>query len=104
MNPKEYADYLTQLIPDTVEVLVGHSFGGKIAVHMSFIKKYKNLVLIGAPLMRKNPKKNQNFTKTLEFPEKSVFLFTHIGGWINPDIKRIIDNLRFDIMKNVLFI
>ena len=61
MNPKEYADYLTQLIPDTVEVLVGHSFGGKIAVHMSFIKKYKNLVLIGAPLMRKNPKKNQNF-------------------------------------------
>ena len=44
MNPKEYADYLTQLIPDTVEVLVGHSFGGKIAVHMSFIKKYKNLV------------------------------------------------------------
>ena len=28
---------------------------------MSFIKKYKNLVLIGAPLMRKNPKKNQNF-------------------------------------------
>ena len=40
MNPKEYAEYLTNLIPDTVEVLVGHSFGGKIAVHMSFIKKY----------------------------------------------------------------
>ena len=31
----------------------------------------------------------ENFTKTLEFPEKSVFLLTHIGGWINPDIKRI---------------
>ena len=61
MNPKEYAEYLTNLIPDTVEVLVGHSFGGKIAVHMSFIKKYEKLLLIGAPLIRKNPEVNFNF-------------------------------------------
>ena len=31
MNPKEYAEYIINLIPDTVEVLVGHSFGGKVA-------------------------------------------------------------------------
>ncbi len=61
MNPKEYAEYLTNLIPDTVEVLVGHSFGGKIAVHMSFIKKYEKLLLIGAPLIRKNRQANFNF-------------------------------------------
>ena len=42
MNPKEYAAYIINLIPDTVEVLVGHSFGGKVAVHMSFMKNYKN--------------------------------------------------------------
>ena len=40
MNPKEYAEYIINLIPDTVEVLVGHSFGGKVAVHMSFMKNY----------------------------------------------------------------
>ena len=65
MNPKEYAEYLTNLIPDTVEVLVGHSFGGKIAVHMSFIKKYKKIVLIGAPLIRKNPQTSLNFRLNL---------------------------------------
>ncbi len=61
MSPKEYAEYLSEIIPDTVEILVGHSFGGKIAVHMSFIKKYKNIVLIGAPLIRKNPTNKINF-------------------------------------------
>ena len=35
MNPKEYADYLTHLIPDRVNVLVGHSFGNLFLVAMS---------------------------------------------------------------------
>ena len=60
MNPKEYAEYIINLIPDTVEVLVGHSFGGKVAVHMSFMKNYKNLVLIGSPLIRKTPEVTLN--------------------------------------------
>ena len=65
MSPKEYAEYLSEIIPDSVEILVGHSFGGKIAVHMSFIKKYKKLVLIGTPLIRKNPEMNINFRLNL---------------------------------------
>ena len=32
-----------------------------------------------------------DFIETLEEPESSVFLLTHIGGWINPDIKEIAD-------------
>ena len=31
----------------------------------------------------------ENYVKNLDAPEKSVFLITHIGGWINPDIKKI---------------
>ena len=31
----------------------------------------------------------EKFINTLENPEESVFLLTHIGGWINPDIKKI---------------
>ena len=44
MSPKEYAEYLSEIIPDTVEILVGHSFGGKIAVHMSSVS-YTHLKL-----------------------------------------------------------
>ena len=65
MNPKEYAEYIINLIPDTVEVLVGHSFGGKVAVHMSFMKNYKNLVLIGSPLIRKTPEETMNLRLNL---------------------------------------
>ena len=42
LSPKKYAEYLADIIPSTVEVLVGHSFGGRIAVHLSQIKNYKN--------------------------------------------------------------
>ena len=30
-----------------------------------------------------------DFVENLEKPEESVFLLTHIGGWINPDVERI---------------
>lgn len=30
-----------------------------------------------------------NFIALLEKPDESVFLLTHIGGWVNPDIERI---------------
>ena len=52
LSPKKYADYLADIIPSTVEILVGHSFGGRIAVHLSQIKNYKKIVLIGTPLIR----------------------------------------------------
>ena len=34
LSPKKYAEYLADIIPSTVEILVGHSFGGRIAVHL----------------------------------------------------------------------
>lgn len=59
LSPKKYAEYLADIIPSTVEILVGHSFGGRIAVHLSQIKNYKKIVLIGTPLIRKqNTKKS----------------------------------------------
>lgn len=30
-----------------------------------------------------------NFTRQIEKPNECVFLLTHIGGWVNPDIKKI---------------
>ena len=58
-TPKEYAIYLEKIMPNSVEVIVGHSFGGRIAVHLSQIKNYKKIVLIGTPLIRKqNTKKS----------------------------------------------
>jgi len=35
-----------------------------------------------------------DFIKKLEKPSECVFLLTHIGGWINPDIKEIADLCR----------
>jgi len=51
-SPEFYADYLNELIPDSVEVIVGHSFGGTIAVNLSRLKNYKKIVVIGSPLIR----------------------------------------------------
>ena len=44
--PEFYAEYLIELIPDSVEVIVGHSFGGTVAVHLSQLKNYKKIVVI----------------------------------------------------------
>ncbi len=50
--PDFYADYLVDLIPESVEIIVGHSFGGTIAIHLSRLKNYKKIVVIGSPLIR----------------------------------------------------
>ena len=41
-SPEFYAEYLVELIPDSVEIIVGVSFGGVIAVHLSQLKKYQS--------------------------------------------------------------
>jgi perosamine synthetase len=33
----------------------------------------------------------KNFVKSLKDPSDSVFLLTHIGGWVNPDIIKIVN-------------
>ena len=60
-SPKSYAEYLIKLIPDSVDIIVGHSFGGRIAVHLSQMQNYKKIVIIASPLIRKN-KPNKRFS------------------------------------------
>ncbi len=43
LSPKKYAEYLYSLIPESVEVIVGHSFGGRIAVHLSQLREFKKV-------------------------------------------------------------
>lgn len=35
-----------------------------------------------------------SFIESIDNPEESIFLITHIGGWVNPDIKRIAELCR----------
>ena len=84
-SPKSYAEYLIKLIPDSVDIIVGHSFGGRIAVHLSQMQNYKKIVIIASPLIRKN-KPNNGF---------SVFkLYKFINKF------NIISDLRLDELKN----
>jgi len=67
-SPKQYAEYLNKLIPDSVEIIVGHSFGGRVAVHLSQLKEYKKLVIIAAPLIRsKNASNSFSIYKVFKF-------------------------------------
>ena len=53
MTPKEYALYINQFIPNSVETIVGHSYGGRVAVYLSELRKFEKLILIGVPLIKK---------------------------------------------------
>tara|TARA_B100001250_G_scaffold113924_1_gene96346 strand:- start:13043 stop:13750 length:708 start_codon:yes stop_codon:yes gene_type:complete len=69
MNPKEYAEYINQFIPNSVETVVGHSFGGRVAVHLSRLRNFEKLILIGVPLIKKQTSSGKlsilNFYKSL---------------------------------------
>ena len=71
MNPYQYAVYLDNLLPTEISTLVGHSFGGRVAVHLSLLREINNLVLIGVPLIS-NPVKTSRINKlsTLKFLNK----------------------------------
>ena len=53
MSPKEYAAYINQFIPNSVDTVVGHSFGGRVAVYLSELRNIDKLILIGVPLIKK---------------------------------------------------
>ncbi len=53
-TPKEYAYYINDFIPDSVNTLVGHSFGGRVAVYLSEIRNFDKLILISTPLISKH--------------------------------------------------
>ncbi len=84
-SPKSYAEYLIKLIPDSVDIIVGHSFGGRIAVHLSQMQNYKKIVIIASPLIRKI-KPNNAF---------SVFKLYKFMNKLN-----IISDPRLDELKN----
>ena len=84
-SPKSYAEYLIKLIPDSVDIIVGHSFGGRIAAHLSQMQNYKKIVIIASPLIRKN-KPNSGF---------SIFKFYKFMNKFN-----IISDRRLDELKN----
>ena len=69
MNPKEYAEYINQFIPNSVETVVGHSFGGRVAVHLNGLRNFEKLILIGVPLIKKQTSSGKlsmlNFYKSL---------------------------------------
>ena len=70
-SPKKYAEYLYKLIPDSVEIVVGHSFGGRIAAHLSQLKNYEKIVIIASPLIKiKNSKKSISFFNIFKFMNK----------------------------------
>ena len=84
-SPKSYAEYLFKLIPESVDVIVGHSFGGRIAAHLSQMQNYRKIVIIASPLIRKI-KPNNGF---------SVFKLYKFMNKLN-----IISDSRLDELKN----
>ena len=70
-SPKSYAEYLIKLIPDSVDIIVGHSFGGRIAVHLSQMQNYKKIVILASPLIRNNiPNNGFSVFKLYKFMNK----------------------------------
>ena len=84
-SPKSYAEYLFKLIPESVDVIVGHSFGGRIAAHLSQMQNYRKIVIIASPLIRKI-KPNNGF---------SIFKLYKFMNKLN-----IISDSRLDELKN----
>ena len=77
-SPKSYADYLFKLIPESVDVIVGHSFGGRIAVHLSQMQNYRKIVIIASPLIRKiKPNNGFSVFKLYKFMNKLSIISDH---------------------------
>ena len=62
LDPSEYAIYLNNILPPEITTVVGHSFGGRVAVHLSLLRIVENLVLIGVPLLL-NKQNTNGFNK-----------------------------------------
>ena len=79
-SPKSYADYLFKLIPESVDVIVGHSFGGRIAVHLSQMQNYRKIVIIASPLIRKiKPNNGFSVFKLYKFMNKLSIISVTAG-------------------------
>jgi pimeloyl-ACP methyl ester carboxylesterase len=56
----QYAEALVPIVTqfETPPVLVGHSFGGRVAAHLATLTTVKGVVFVGTPLFRKEPRSN----------------------------------------------
>tara|TARA_B100000902_G_scaffold153307_1_gene149856 strand:+ start:1353 stop:2063 length:711 start_codon:yes stop_codon:yes gene_type:complete len=60
-SPSDYAIQLDKILPKEIDTVVAHSFGGRVAVHLSLLRNIENLVLVGVPLIKsKKPSKSMN--------------------------------------------
>ena len=73
LNPEEYAHFVLDNLPKSVEIIVGHSFGGRVATHMSLKRKFSKLVLIGVPLIQNKNSSNKR---------GSLYYLKKFGWWI----------------------
>jgi pimeloyl-ACP methyl ester carboxylesterase len=98
MTPKEYADYINQYIPNSVDTIVGHSFGGRIAVHLSELRDVRNLILVGVPLIKK-----QIHSKKLSILNiyKSLNKFGILSDQMIEKIKKIEDHTTIETLKEL---
>jgi pimeloyl-ACP methyl ester carboxylesterase len=61
LSPLDYAIQLNNILPNEITTIVGHSFGGRVAVHLSLLRNIQNLVLVAVPLIKiKKPNKSIN--------------------------------------------
>jgi len=54
-NPNDYSKWLSTVVPNSVNTIVAHSFGGRIATH--YINNFKNIeqcIFVGTPLSSPN--------------------------------------------------
>lgn len=53
-SPNDYSIWLKEILPDSVDTLVAHSFGGRVAVHyLNNFPGLKSLILVGVPLVKR---------------------------------------------------
>lgn len=52
LSPLDYAIQLNNILPNEITTIVGHSFGGRVAVHLSLLRNIQNLVLVAVPLIK----------------------------------------------------
>ena len=85
MSPFGYASYLNDILPPKITTIVGHSFGGRIAVHLSLMREINNLVLIGVPLLS-DTRKDRVINKL------SIFKFLNKVGLVSTETIESIKN------------
>lgn len=52
-SPNDYSKWLNEVLPDSVDTIVAHSFGGRVATH--YLNNFNNInrsIMVGVPLLK----------------------------------------------------